>query len=367
MKLLVAALAVALAGAGGGDGRTFVNGVYGHTLRLPAGWQARLQPGTGLTNASTYRVSDLGAFYERPPAGQVRIVLYDDGRGRCPRGSFRRGERIRLGPRSRFEGYGVGYNVLLCLRDHSLQAFVKAGRDVRPARLAQARDVLASVRLTRRADEVANIHSARMLGRSQLGRPIRIWRIGNPRARRRVLVVGCIHGNECAGKAVTARLLALTRPLALDLWVLPNLNPDGAALAVRQNGRGVDLNRNFGAMWKPIGRHGSPQYAGPRPWSERETRIARRLLGSLRPDVTIWFHQPQALVRAWGPSVAAARRFARRAGLPYRSLPWPNGTAANWQNHRFPGAAAFVVELSPGPLAPGATATGRYVAAILAS
>lgn len=365
MRLALAALAVAVAGVGGGDGRTFANGVYGHTLRLPAGWQARLQAGTGLTNASTYRVPDLGALYERPPAGQVRIVLYDYGRGRCPRGSFRPGERIRLGPRSRFEGYGVGYNVLLCLRGHSLQAFVKVGSGVRPALLAQGRAVLASVRLTRRADEVANIHSARALGRSQRGRPIRIWRIGNPRARRRVLVVGCIHGNECAGKAVTAQLLALERPLALDLWVLPSLNPDGAARGVRQNGRGVDLNRNFGAMWTAIGRPGSPQYAGPRPWSERETQIARRLLLSLRPDVTIWFHQPQGIVRAWGPSRSAARRFARVAGRPYRSLPWPNGTAPNWQNHRFPGAAAFVVELPAGPLTPGAA--GRYVAAILTS
>jgi murein peptide amidase A len=210
-----------------------------------------------------------------------------------------------------------------------------------------------------------NIHSVRMLGRSQLGRPIRIWRIGDPRARRRVLVVGCIHGNECAGKAVTARLLALTQPLALDLWVLPSLNPDGAALGVRQNGRGIDLNRNFGAMWKPIGRPGSPQYAGPRPWSERETRIAHRLLLSLRPDVTIWFHQPQGIVRAWGPSRAAAQRFARIAHAPYRSLPWPHGTASNWQNHRFPDAASFVVELPAGPLPPGAA--DRYVAAILAS
>ena len=368
MRVALAALAVAVAvvGTGAGGDRTFANGVYGHTLRLPAGWQARLQPGTGLTNASTYHVPDLGdAFYERPPAGQVRIVLYDYGRGRCPRGSFRRGEHIQLGPRAQFEGYGVGYNVLLCLRGHSLQAFVGVGRGVPPALLAQARGVLASVRLNDRADQLANVHSVRTLGRSQLGRPIRIWRVGNPRARRRVLVVGCIHGNECAGKAVTARLIALARPLALDLWVLPDLNPDGAALGVRQNGRGVDLNRNFGAMWKPTGRPGSAQYAGPRPWSERETRIARRLLLSLRPDVTIWFHQPQALVRAWGPSRAAARRFARVAGRPYRSLPWPNGTAPNWQNHRFPRAAAFVVELPADPLPPGAA--GRYVAAILAS
>jgi murein tripeptide amidase MpaA len=42
-----------------------------------------------------------------------------------------------------------------------------------------------------------------------------------------VLVVGCIHGNECAGIAVAR---ALERVHAnLDLWVIPNLNPDGYA------------------------------------------------------------------------------------------------------------------------------------------
>ncbi len=48
-----------------------------------------------------------------------------------------------------------------------------------------------------------------------------------------------------------------------------------------------------------------------------------------------------------------------------RSLPRPNGTAPNWQNHRFPRVAAFVVELPAGPLPPGTA--GRYLAAILAS
>ncbi|HEU4450329.1 MAG TPA: hypothetical protein VFR63_10180, partial [Gaiellaceae bacterium] len=45
-----------------------------------------------------------------------------------------------------------------------------------------------------------------------------------------------------------------------------------------------------------------------------------------------------------------ARRYARLAREPYRSIRWPHGTAPNWQNHRFPGNAAFVVELPPGPL-----------------
>ena len=59
-------------------------------------------------------------------------------------------------------------------------------------------------------------------------------------------------------------------------------------------------------------------------------------------------------MRAWGQSIATARRFAALAHFPYRSIEWPYGTAANWQNHRFPGTASFVVELPPGPV-PAAT------------
>jgi protein MpaA len=202
-----------------------------------------------------------------------------------------------------------------------------------------------------------------LAGRSAEGRAIQLYRLGLPTARYRVLVVGCIHGDECAGRAVTRRLLRTGAPVGVQLFVLQNLNPDGFVRGVRQNARGVDLNRNFGSEWRRLGRRWSPQHAGPRPWSEPETRVARSLVERLRPDITIWFHQPQALVRAWGPSVGVARVYARLARMPYRSLRWPHGTGPNWQNHRFPGDAAFVVELPPGGL--NAAAAERHVRAIL--
>lgn len=200
------------------------------------------------------------------------------------------------------------------------------------------------------------------LGRSAEGRPIGARQLGDPSLDGEVLVVGCIHGTECAGQAVVP-VHGCPSPDA-DIYEIGNLNPDGYAAATRLNGRGVDLNRNFPAGWRPIGRRGSPQYSGPRPFSERETRIAARFIRWLRPEVTIWFHQHHLagpLVRAWGPSVAAARRFAGLAQVPFRRLPWLAGTAPNWQNHRFPGTSSFVVELPPGPLQPG----GDYGSAIV--
>ncbi|MDX6512300.1 MAG: murein peptide amidase, partial [Gaiellaceae bacterium] len=130
----------------------------------------------------------------------------------------------------------------------------------------------------------------------------------------------------------------------------------------RLNARGVDLNRNFPSGRSGGGRPGDPEYPGTRPFSEPETRLAAALIARLRPDVTIWYHQPLSLVRAWGRSVHEARRYARLAGLPFRRMPWLAGTAPNWQNHRTAGAS-FVVELPPGPLAPGVAA--RHAGAVL--
>jgi hypothetical protein len=43
-------------------------------------------------------------------------------------------------------------------------------------------------------------------------------------------------------------------------------------------------------------------------------------------------------------------------------VPWPYGTASNWQNHAFPGTASFVVELPAGPVP--AALVPRYVRAL---
>jgi murein peptide amidase A len=180
---------------------------------------------------------------------------------------------------------------------------------------------------------------AEQLGRSHEGRPIDVVHVAGPGTR--ILVVGCIHGDECEGIEVT-RLLARSHPAA-DLWLVHQLNPDGYARRSRTNARGVDLNRDFLAA------------------TQRETRIARKLILRLKPDVTLWFHQPQAVVRAWGLSQATARRYARLAGVPYRAVPWPPGSASRWQNGI--GQISFVVELPAGELADAAAR--RYADAVL--
>jgi protein MpaA len=202
-----------------------------------------------------------------------------------------------------------------------------------------------------------------VLGHSVRGRPIRAIAVGDAVSPTRILVVGCIHGDECAGIAVARRLTRLRPPATVAIWIVPNLNPDGLAARTRQNAHGVDLNRNFPAGWRAVGRPFDLTYPGPRAFSEREARIAARLILRLRPRYTVWYHQPQALVRGWDGSRRAARRYARLVGMPYRALPSPPGAATRWQHRWLPRGEAFVVELAAGPLSRAAAL--RHARAVL--
>jgi protein MpaA len=202
-----------------------------------------------------------------------------------------------------------------------------------------------------------------LLGHSALGRSIFAFELGDPSSRTTMLVVGCIHGDECAGIAIARSLISAPPPRGIDLWVVPDLNPDGFGAGTRQNGRGVDLNRNFPYRWRPLGQPGSLNYSGTGPLSEPEARIASRLIARVRPRVSIWFHQPLGLVDLSGGDAAVEWRFARLVGLPRVRLPRYPGSVATWQNHRFPFTTAFVVELPAGSLSP--TAADRYADAVL--
>jgi murein peptide amidase A len=185
--------------------------------------------------------------------------------------------------------------------------------------------------------------AALVIGHSVLGQPIRAYEVGNPKSPEKVLVVGCIHGNEPAGIPVVSRL-ERTHP-SFDLWVIPMVNPDGCSRGTRQNAHGVDLNRDFYERTQP------------------ETRAVVAFIRRIRPHISIWYHQHQDLVRAWGQSIPTARRYARLSGMRFRAIRWPNGSAANWQNHAFPGTSSFVVELPAGRLS--AAAVARHVSAVL--
>jgi hypothetical protein len=101
----------------------------------------------------------------------------------------------------------------------------------------------------------------------------------SPRARFKVFYYAQQHGDEVAGKDA---LLTLVRDIAehpetlpedVDLYLMPMVNPDGAAGHRRVNGRGADLNRDHLAM------------------AEEETRTLHRLARRIRPHLAVDSHE----------------------------------------------------------------------------
>jgi N-acetylmuramoyl-L-alanine amidase len=199
------------------------------------------------------------------------------------------------------------------------------------------------------------------IGHSVEGRPIQAERIGPAGAHVKLLVVGAIHGNEPAGKAVVARLRRAHPPRGTAIWLIEDANPDGAAANSRHNAHGVDLNRNFPYRWQP---QDGVYESGPAPASEAETQVMQRFIEREQPRVTLWYHQALRMVVKSTGDAKLERLYSSRSGLPRRSLPRYHGTAVSWQNQTFAGDTAFVVELAGGALPPAGVR--RHAGAVLA-
>jgi hypothetical protein len=201
-----------------------------------------------------------------------------------------------------------------------------------------------------------------VVGHSVRGRAITAIVRGPDDAKRKILVVGCIHGNECAGLRITSALARSKPTKGVQLWIVSEMNPDGTAADTRQNAHGVDLNRNFPYQWQKV--TDPVYYSGPRPLSEPETRAAVKLIRQIKPAVTIWYHQHEDLVDMAGGDRGVARRYAHLAHLRATCLPFLPGTAPGWSNHEFPGTTSFVVELPAGPV--GSAALAAHLRAVRA-
>jgi protein MpaA len=239
-------------------------------------------------------------------------------------------------------------------------------RSSRPSRAAFALVVACALSLIAAAG--ASAKEAAIVGHSVEGRGILSVRNGDRDAAVKILVIGAIHGNETAGMPIAQRLIDGVAPRGAELFVVPTINPDGVAANTRGNAHGVDLNRNFSYDWAPLT---GGEYSGTGPLSEPESRTARRLILQIKPDVTIWFHQPFGIVDRPPRNPFVARRYSQLAGLPLVRLPgrYP-GSASRWQNHTMPRSTAFVVELPSavsGALSRRATTAVRTLAAELGS
>ena len=183
----------------------------------------------------------------------------------------------------------------------------------------------------------------RVLGYSVNGRPIVGWRLGDPEARVKAVAIATMHGDEGKPRAILGSLRD-GRPIrGIDLWVVPQANPDGLARGRRQNARGVDINRNFPRAWAPLS---GEVESGPKPASEPETRALMRFLRRVDPRFVVSFHQPLYGVDVYGPKKRwFSRRLAEELRLPMKEFACGNtchGTMTQWFNHNFDGVAVTV-------------------------
>lgn len=132
------------------------------------------------------------------------------------------------------------------------------------------------------------------LGRTAEGRPIDAWRVGDPSAELRVVVIAGQHGDEPWGREAVRRWLALrvaARDPALSerrlaVAAIPDANPDGSARSSRKNSRGQDLNRDHFLL------------------RTEETRALHGFLRAYRPHLVIDVHnypprRRHLLARGW--------------------------------------------------------------------
>lgn len=200
-------------------------------------------------------------------------------------------------------------------------------------------------------------------GRSVQGVPLTFYRRQSGSDGARVLVIGCIHGDEFVGNRVVDILRDLPLEGNIDLWTVRTINPDGQQLSTRQNANGVDLNRNFPGNWQKIGKPGSWQYSGSDSASEPEVQGVVKLGELVKPQFVIWYHQDYFRI---GPGTGhdgdVRAKYASLVGLPLLELDCLcgysgdkplleavfGGTGANWaKSFQGPKGVSMTVEFGP--------------------
>lgn len=194
------------------------------------------------------------------------------------------------------------------------------------------------------------------LGKTADKRDIYCLRMGNPQADRQILVQGCLHAREWLNCQVLMKMLerylkayetgtykGKTYSEIFDrvaVYVIPMVNPDGVTISQygigkirdkalraklkkmsrqesyarwKANARGVDLNRNFPALWgRKKERKGpaSERYHGKKAAGERETQAVIRLIKRLPGLKACLNYHSRGEIIYWGAKGTGKQRTA---------------------------------------------------------
>jgi protein MpaA len=167
-------------------------------------------------------------------------------------------------------------------------------------------------------DEKIPEASRYVAGKSFQGRDIEVVTIGDgPKV---VMIMATIHGNEFAGTPIVGRLEKYLQknPYLLTgkkVVIMPMVNPDGYALKIRYNAKGVDLNRNF-----PAANRQNNALNGFKGLSEPESQVIYDVINKYEPARIVVFHQPLACIDYDGPGGRLANFMGQYCTLPVKKL-----------------------------------------------
>ncbi len=191
----------------------------------------------------------------------------------------------------------------------------------------------------------------KVFGYSTKGKPIEGYEIGS--GTNVIFMFGSIHGNEMGTTDLLNKLVDTIKEKPelvarnKKLIIIPIANPDGYYDRTdKLNANGVNLNVNFDtAEWKRFNPDG--YYAGPKPFSEIESQVLKKVAEDYYPSMMISYHARGALVspEAGEESISLAKWYAHKTGYQYYDEWNYFGTATRWFTDS-KGHPSITVELS---------------------
>jgi hypothetical protein len=164
------------------------------------------------------------------------------------------------------------------------------------------------IRFSQRASSKSDWLSLETFGRSETGIPLVAIKAANPGNKNpnplKVMIFAQQHGNEQSGKEAALLLISdLAKDINthwldnMEIWIIPQMNPDGSDVNERRNAGGLDLNRDHIALLAP------------------ETRALHNLFFREMPHVTVDIHEYQPFTESW-ENFGAFKTFDVQVGIP---------------------------------------------------
>ena len=151
----------------------------------------------------------------------------------------------------------------------------------------------------------------------------------NNKIHNKVLVIGCMHGDEPQGEYLINEYLKDNSDTKISF--IPCLNPDGVKAQTRVNSNGVDLNRNFPTKnWELTERNNF--YGGNEPASEIETQFLISVIEEFKPELILTLHAPYKVVNYDGNALDIANKISEIIKYPVEaSIGYPTpGSFGTW-------------------------------------